>query len=935
MPTIQELAQQMRSDWDRRIAHDHRFWMSDGYRDDRTMWESGERDFAILVDGIERPDEKVLVDLGCGVGRLVRAGAKRFRKVMGFDVSAEAIRRAQELLHDVPNAELLVGSGVDLQPLEAQSVDVVTSFAALTSMPTTVIARYLADMHRVLKMGGVARIQVYLGKEQPTNVHDTLHLRCFERAHFERAVQAAGFQVEFITELMLPFQVSFKDIGIVAYIVSLKKVAPLLIDAGAIEQLLLPRGELPEAHSGADSRQLEGWMCLHYARELSERGELQQAKSTLEYAVRVCPGTALGLEKALAEVNEKLGAASATVGALTAPSANDLTQRNLHYLQQRFPAIAASLVEFRSRAVDRKDPSVVGTPEGPVIMMRGQCLDHPNKPRTAGQIWLTRTFQDLRFRNASTLVMFGAGSGYHLEGIATSMGDRQELVVIEPSIESFSLLVQQRDLEPVLRRVNRLLVGTEIPEQLFDAETELLTRPQTQTLFPELYGEVRSYVYSKKGSTSLRPMIAVLGPLQGGTLPMAGYTSRTFRTMGQRVRDLDVSGFAGGFHLVEQFIQQPVRKAISQGTYLEAVSQVLLEGLTERPIDLLICMAQAPITGRVLTELRNRGVQTALWFVEDYRRFTYWREMAKFYDFVFTIQRGKCIDAIKAAGAGEVHYLPVACDPEVHRPLELSAEDHARWGSPISFVGAGYYNRQQVFASLADLPMKLWGTEWPTCKPFDRMVQEQGRRLTPDEYIKIFNATSINLNLHSSSERDGVDPFGDFLNPRIFELAAAGAFQLVDQREYLPEAFAPGEEIATFSSPADLKEKIHYYLQHPEERQQMAQRARARALRDHTYSHRLREMLAKIYSTHYERMKVRLDATPWARMLRRSVIDPELKQRCDVAFARGEEPNLDGLVADIVGGKGKLSETEQKLLFLFHVRKQIIFMRNEEAGVNR
>jgi hypothetical protein len=47
---------------------------------------------------------------------------------------------------------------------------------------------------------------------------------------------------------------------------------------------------------------------------------------------------------------------------------------------------------------------------------------------------------------------------------------------------------------------------------------------------------------------------------------------------------------------------------------------------------------------------------------------------------------------------------------------------------------------------------------------------------------------------------------------------------------------------------------------------------------------------------------------------------------------RGEEPALDGLISDIVTGNGKLSETEQKLLFLHHVRSQIVRMRSEESG---
>jgi spore maturation protein CgeB len=306
--------------------------------------------------------------------------------------------------------------------------------------------------------------------------------------------------------------------------------------------------------------------------------------------------------------------------------------------------------------------------------------------------------------------------------------------------------------------------------------------------------------------------------------------------------------------------------------------------------------------------------------------------MAKFYDFVFTIQRGECIEAIKAAGAGEVHYLPTACDPDLHRPMELASDEKERWGSKVSFVGAGYHNRQQVFASLSNMPFKIWGTEWPSCKPFDRLVQEQGRRLTPGEYIKIFNSTEINLNLHSSSERDGVDPFGDFVNPRTFELAACGAFQLVDERELLPENFEAGSEIVTFKTPNEMREKIRYYLEHPEEARAIAERGRQRALRDHTYSQRLRSMLLTIYASKFEQLKRREDNQPWQKMLARSAKYPELQDRCKRAFERGEEPNLDGLISDIVTGQGRLTETEQKLLFLFHIRKQTIRMAAEERG---
>ena len=336
---------------------------------------------------------------------------------------------------------------------------------------------------------------------------------------------------------------------------------------------------------------------------------------------------------------------------------------------------------------------------------------------------------------------------------------------------------------------------------------------------------------------------------------------------------------------------------------------------------------------KVLSEIRKRGIITVLWFVEDYQRFTTWEVYAKYFDYIFTIQKQDCIDAIKGAGCQHVHYLPTACDPHVHAPAALTAEERERWGSDLSFVGAGYHNRQQLFAYLTGYDFKIWGTEWPECRPFDSLVQEKGRRLTPEEYIKIFNASKINLNLHSSTERDGVDPSGDFINPRTFELAACGAFQLIDPRAYLPDIFEAGVDVATFESISELKEKIDYYLHNDEERAAMAMSSRQKVLHKHTYQHRLQEMLSIVYSSHYEHIRNRLQHSPWTGMIEKSKRHPELHDRCKFAFAKGEDPGLDALVADIVMGKGDLTETEQKLLFLFHVSKQTIRMRKEEMGL--
>ncbi|RMD87405.1 MAG: hypothetical protein D6808_01485 [Candidatus Dadabacteria bacterium] len=602
-----------------------------------------------------------------------------------------------------------------------------------------------------------------------------------------------------------------------------------------------------------------------------------------------------------------------------------LFAENLRALKARFPEAASSIADDKPL----RESEITATPQGCVIIHKGQCLDHPTKPLEAAKIWAQRLMGDPRFSSARNIAIYGLGSGYHIEALRKLYTGN--IIVIEPSLEVIKAACSCRNLEGVLTAMSSLLIESSDLYSDLPEDIELVIRPQSQVTTPQHCAKTKAAIYGKKGFTSLNPRIGILGPLQGGTLPITGYCDRAFGALKFRKQTFDMSGFAHGFHEIKNFVFEGPARDVIEGNYIEMLSNMLLKSIEQYPVDILICMAQAPISGQALELLRKGGVTTVLWFVEDYLRFTYWREIARYYDFIFTIQKGECIEAIKAAGAGEVHYLPLACDPEVHAPMNLTEEEQQRWGSPVSFVGAGYHNRQQVFASLAGLPFKIWGTQWPHCKPFTFLVQENGRRLTPAEYVKIFNATDVNLNLHSSSERDEVDPFGDFVNPRTFELAACGAFQLVDQRSLLSELFTPGEEVVTFRDRNELKEKISYYLEHREEREAIARRARARALSEHTYEKRLKEMMRIIYSSKFESLYRREASSPWSRLLNSSKKHRELHSMCKKAFDAGKPPFLDSLVDQIVTGNGEMTDTERKLMFLHHIKDQMIVMKRDRG----
>jgi spore maturation protein CgeB len=948
MKDFDKLRKQMRADWDRRVSHDYRFWMSDGFESDEHMWRAGERDFSQLFPYREElPKKARAFELGCGVGRLLRPAARIFDEVIGIDISGEAVEKARKFLCDFSNVKIIHGNGTDLHEIEQGAIDVVFSYAALTSCPTSVIASYLVEFHRILRPGGLMRLQLYLGDEQRVNEYDTLHLRCYSQAAFLTALERAGFEVDWVRDLNLPFQVSFEELGINAVILAAHSVERESESAEILARCLLPSGHESEKEESLIP-DLEAFMAAQFAEQLARSGDHLRAEKALRHALAVAKTTAFDTSDMLARIVETVRRLaqeggneekySEPQGAAKPPASLDSTDstrirsRNEAILKELRGGKEALRACSEMGLVPSPDIELKRTDEGEILLYRKQCLDHPSKPVSAARGWAERAISSQEARQAETFFVLGLGSGYHLKELIQQSSAR--VIVVEPHLEVLAAVLSLESTSDWLGRLAGIYVGQDGDEfkGIWGGEFEnahFLIRPQSQVHAVEFCRKAKSAIFFEKSFKKLSPSIVVLGPIQGGTLPIAHYTLRGLLSIGQRARLLDMSSFAGGYGAIENIVQDELKQILLRNRMVQFLSDTLLETYEEKPFDILLCMAQAPVTPKVLNELRGRGVVTILWFMEDYLRFTYWQQFASSYDFIFCIQKGECIDALKGAGVGEVHYLPVGCDPTIHRPVSLTDEEKKRWGSPVSFVGAGYHNRQQSFASLSHLPFKIWGTEWPEGKPFDKLVQEKGRRLTPEEYMKIFQASDINLNLHSSTEKDGVDPSGDFVNPRTFELAAAGAFQLCDHRSLLPDLFEPDREIIIYRSIAELKEKIEFYSSNKAEREMVVRRGQQRALKEHTYAHRLRDMLALVYSSKYSEISARMEKRPWKRFLSRAKSHTELHERCMKAYRRGEEPTLDALVSDIIVGDGDMTETEQKLMFLFHVRKQTIKHRGE------
>ncbi len=260
------------------------------------------------------------------------------------------------------------------------------------------------------------------------------------------------------------------------------------------------------------------------------------------------------------------------------------------------------------------------------------------------------------------------------------------------------------------------------------------------------------------------------------------------------------------------------------------------------------------------------------------------------------------VNSLKSMGFPHADYLPLAADERLFRPCRgLPA---SRFGAPpAAFVGSSWTQRvNQMLAHFAGQQDKLAAIEtaarafqtspgytpredlarvypglerlplleqveleaavlWRACQrdrrekivPLSRLGltvfgDPAWRQVLPEpgnyggridyrrELPVLYQVTGVNLNVTSLQMKQG-------LNQRVFDVPAAGAFLLTDEKEVLWEIFSEAE-VATYGNLAEAADKLAFYRKHPQIRARLAAQARHRVLAGHTYVHRMRQVLA-------------------------------------------------------------------------------------------
>lgn len=191
-------------------------------------------------------------------------------------------------------------------------------------------------------------------------------------------------------------------------------------------------------------------------------------------------------------------------------------------------------------------------------------------------------------------------------------------------------------------------------------------------------------------------------------------------------------------------------------------------------------------------------------------------------DVVASASRKFISDVVAPRGSLAV-YVPQFTNPERFKP----ATEERDMAYPVLFVGSNHsgFGRMSVnYAQFAGAELSVFGKFWEGTLTPETL---KGQYIDNGELYRYYANAGIVLNDHRQDMM-----FYGFVSNRIYDVTASGGFVFTD---YMPEiAEAYGDSVATYKDFDEFKEKLEYYLKHPEERKAMAKTAREITLKHFT-----------------------------------------------------------------------------------------------------
>ena len=268
------------------------------------------------------------------------------------------------------------------------------------------------------------------------------------------------------------------------------------------------------------------------------------------------------------------------------------------------------------------------------------------------------------------------------------------------------------------------------------------------------------------------------------------------------------------------------------GQYLDALRPdvVLFEGYHPTYATLLV------------HEAHERGIAAVYWAIEDPCLFEYTLSLLREYDVVLTTTV-ECVPYYAKCGI-TAYVMTFACNPYYHH-AGVATSAYPYDGA----LAASHYTQpsrqrglRNILTPLLDSPWRIgvWGAHWdrPEGQAFlhpheDVFHGYLGNTALPDLCASVPIILGVQCD-DSSLTQTAMRPY---------EVLGCRGFHLTQWTPATDAIFRDGEHLAMSSSPEETVDKTRYYLDHPEERERIAAAGQSYVYAEHTYAHRVRDVL--------------------------------------------------------------------------------------------
>lgn len=312
------------------------------------------------------------------------------------------------------------------------------------------------------------------------------------------------------------------------------------------------------------------------------------------------------------------------------------------------------------------------------------------------------------------------------------------------------------------------------------------------------------------------------------------------RECGWDVAEVDIFHYVLVSHLKIIKIFSRILGAFITSSYTHAI----LKAVSDIDADLMLTVKGSYINRKTLRALADNGVFRANFYPDvcfDHPGLG--EKLFQDYDLVATTKSFHIAHLTEMIGNDRVVHIPHGYSALIHREEPFLDEEQFWWD--IGFVGnASAYKLDWLLAvadAFPDRRIHIVGGGWSSLAKGTKLEPfVLGHPLTGDLYARTIQRCRINLAIHSDQPR--TDRWYDLTSTRTFEIPAYRGFMLHVDNSEVRGLFNVGTEIDVFATKEQLIERIAHYLDQPEQRRSMAERAYARCVPNYSVASRAAEL---------------------------------------------------------------------------------------------